>query len=299
MSRTRDLAKLGTEFAPAVAQDPVFSKHGFLSGTSGNLAWVAVDPLQHPLEVWERRRGGRTYAGLGRQLGTVVATNGPYMGRFSPSTVGVIIGAAATGGAVAGRRILREPVLGGVAGATVGGLAALSGWAPCGRVTGARRRIEATQVYRAEGPTHAWLGRFGYDFSSYSVGMGDVPAGLLEGMGGLAPLVVDGRPCARNPTDERYHEDFARMTTKGGLVAWALIPLPAPGRGIVAVFGSRGHAYSAEIGELLANLGASGAVRTDSSGCAMLVVRQRFLVGPPAPHRQRIQRYGLMCAASC
>jgi hypothetical protein len=65
--------------------------------------------------------------------------------------------------------------------------------------------------------------------------------------------------------------------------------------GVVLVAATRRRTGSATLAGRLATLGVRDAVATDTSGCAMLGIRRRFLVGPPLPHRQSIQRYGLCC----
>lgn len=287
---------------------PVFRSEGVAEGGEGAVAWVLVDPERHPLSVWERRPG-RSYAGTAKELGAAAFTNGPYVGRIGRAAVAGRLGGSLAAGAIGGalfqtmgseRRQARRQALGAAAGALVGlGLGwwlALTGWEPCGVVYGEEAGIDDRRDWRGEGATHGWIGRGGEGFESYAVGLGNPPEGLREAMGGLIPLIVDGKVLGHDPAAAGYHPDYARSRTKKQLVAWCLLPTPgAQSPGALLVLATRDRDAGAGLAAPLLDLGVSGAVATDSSGCAMCGSGRRFILGPPHLHRQTIQRYGLCC----
>jgi hypothetical protein len=209
----------------------------------------------------------------------------------------VCIGAGVLGAALTARR-LAAVVLGATLGAAVGWRLALTHWIPCGVVHSAAAGIDDPRDFRAEGATHAWIGRRECGFGGCAIGLGHPPTDLREAMGGLLPLVIEGAPLGVDLGAPNFHHDAARARTKAPLVAWALLPLPAESAGsdgVMLVVATRRPAASATLAVRLAALGVRDAVATDTSGCAMLAVGRRFLIGSPLPHRQSIQRYGLCC----
>lgn len=277
-----------------------FREHGLALGALGDLSWVAVDPGRHPLEVWERQPR-RTYAGTARSLGAAVVTNGPYMGRMGRVGVAMRLAAGSAAGALLGRLAGRDAgaaALGAGLGAAAGWRAALSNWVPCGIVRSASAGVEDQRDFDAEGATHAWIGQGDPRFGGCAIGLGHPPPELGEAMGGLIPLVIDGLPIAAEPSAPGYRVDAARVQAKAPIVTWALIPLShagAPTDGVLLVATVRSRGAGTTLAARLVALGATSAVATDTSGCAMLRAEHRFLVGPPLPHRQSIQRYGLCC----
>jgi hypothetical protein len=113
----------------------------------------------------------------------------------------------------------------------------------------------------------------------------------------MIPLIVEGAVPGAEPTAPDYHPDYARSRTKKHLVSWSLLPTPdSPHRsGALLVVATRNRGAGAELASHLLGLGVSGAVATDSSGCAMLGSGRRFALGPPPLHRQSVQQYGLCC----
>jgi hypothetical protein len=287
---------------------PRFRSTGVAEGSEGSFAWVLVDPERHPLVVWERARG-RSYAATARTLEAAAFTNGPYVGRIGRAAVAARLGACVAAGAMGGalfpttgseRRPARPKVgggaLGALAGLGIGWWLALSGWEPCGVVHSEENGINDRRDWRGEGATHGWIGRSGENFSSYAIGLGNPPSGMREAMGGLIPLIVGGEVLGADFADPNHHPDYARSRTKKQLVAWCLLPTPgAPSPGALLIVATRDQVASAELAPHLIDLGVTGAVATDSSGCAMLGSGQRFILGPPHLHRQAIQRYGLCC----
>jgi len=297
---------------------PGFQATGVAEDGEGSFAWVLVDPERHPLVVWERARR-RSYAATAQALEAAAFTNGPYVGRSGKAAVaarlGACVAAGAIGGGATGRSVVPLSCIGGqrnhgtgrgrsAAGAVLGALAGLglgwwltlTGWEPCGLVRSEANGIDDRRDWRGEGATHGWIGRSGESFGSYAVGLGNPPAGMREAMGGLIPLIVDGEALGADPADPNHHPDYARSRTKKRLVAWSLLPTPAaPSAGALLVVATRDRAASAELASHLTALGVTGAVATDSSGCAMLGGGRRFILGPPHLHRQTIQQYGLCC----
>jgi hypothetical protein len=183
-------------------------------------------------------------------------------------------------------------------GAAAGWRLALTGWIPCGLVRSAAAAIDDQRDFRGEGTTHAWIGRREPGFAGCAIGLGNPPADLHEAMGGLLPLVIEGKPLEADPAAPGFHHDAARARTKAPLVAWALLPLPtetAESDGVILVVATRRPAASPTLAVRLTALGVRDAVATDTSGSAMLAAGRRFLLGPPLPHRQSIQLYGLCC----
>jgi len=271
---------------------PGFRSTGIAEGGEGSFAWVLVDPERHPLVVWERA-SRRSYAGTAQALGAAAFTNGPYVGRLGKAGVMARIGACVVAGAIGGRG---RRALGALAGLGFGWWVALTGWEPCGLVRSEANGIDDRRDWGGEGATHGWIGRGGESFDSYAVGLGNPPTGMREAMGGLIPLIVDGEVLGADPADPNHHPDYARSRTKKQLVAWSLLPTSAAqGPGALLVVATRDRAASAELATHLIALGVTGAVATDSSGCAMLGSGRRFLLGPPRLHRQTIQQYGLCC----
>jgi hypothetical protein len=277
-----------------------FREHGLALGAPGDLSWVVVDPRRHPLEVWERQPW-HTYAGTARALGAAVVTNGPYMGRMGRAGVAMRLTAGSTAGALLGRLAGRDAgaaALGAGLGAAAGWRAALSNWTPCGIVRSASAGIDDQRDFGAEGATHAWIGQGNRRFDDCAIGLGHPPPELGETMGGLIPLVIDGLPIAVEPGAPGYQADAARVQAKAPIVSWALLPVADAGAatdGVLLVATVRSRDAGATLAARLVALGATSAVATDTSGCAMLRAEHRFLAGPPLPHRQSIQRYGLCC----
>ena len=291
-----------TDAVRGALERPSFKSSGVAEGGDGSFSWVLVDPARHPLVVWERRPGSpRSYAATARALDAAVFSNGPYVGRIGRAAVaarmGGCVAAGAAGGAALARRRAVGVGFGAVAGVAAGWWVALTGWEPCGFVHSEQAGVDDRRDWRGEGRTHGWIGRGGEGFESYGVGLGNPPDGLREAMGGLIPLIVDGTVLGAEPTAPSYHPDYARSRTKKRLVTWSLLPTPdSPhGSGALLVVATRNRGASAGLATHLLDLGVSGAVATDSSGCAMLGRGRRFVLGPPSPHRQAVQQYGLCC----
>jgi len=284
-----------TDAVREAIERPSFRSTGVAEGGDGSFAWLLVDPARHPLAVWERAAGGlRGYAATARALDAAVFSNGPYVGRIGRAAVAARMGGCVAAGAAAGAALPRRRALGAglgaVAGAAAGWWAALTGWEPCGFVRSETAGVDDRRDWHGEGRTHGWIGRGGEGFESYRVGLGNPPDGLREAMGGMIPLIVEGAVLGDHP-------DYARSRTKKRLVTWCLLPTPGSphGTGVLLVVATRNRAASAELATHLLELGVSGAVAPDSSGCAMLGSGRRFVLGPPSPHRQSVQQYGLCC----
>jgi hypothetical protein len=269
---------------------------GVASGTHGDVQWVVVDPVRHPLAVQRGRPSRRGVA----NVGAAVATNGPMMGRRIagrwkvtrellvgvPTVVGVAV--ALVGARTAGRRWrrLRAVALGSVAaGATA--VALLDRWLPCGIARGAG--FDDRRDFDGEGADHAWIGRFaGGGLGGIAIGDGALPDAVVDGSGGLVRLVRDGEVC----TDG----DAARLRARRGVAAWALLPADDGSHGVVVVIGAA-HLDVADAATMLREIGARDAVASDPSGCAFVARGERFLLGPPPWARRRIQCYSLACGA--
>jgi hypothetical protein len=244
---------------------------------------------------------------MGKRVGrTRKVTRGSAVWEFAMGTgTGAICGLA--GGLRTG-----APYLAGIGGAIIGiGLAWLrtfTNWVPCGAVFSAHSGIDDRRTF--DGESHAWLGRFGHDFSSYRVGLGDPPKGVCEGLGGLILLVRDFRPAGTKIGDAAFNDDFAQLSAKNGVVAWGLVPLDRtePGAdergrgtnrtetlaGVIVVTGSR-TLNGEVVASRLCTIGTRDAVAMDQSACIMMGAARQFVIGPPPLHRQDMQLYGLYC----
>ena len=318
-----DLARDGLSFIPEVVVGADFLTGGIAYGHDEDCWWAVVDPRKHPLCVWKKCiPGPAAYGRSARTLDAAIFTNGPMMGKRVGRTRKVTRGLAvsefaiATGTGVicglAGGLRFGSPYLGGIGGALVGiGLAWLrtfTNWVPCGAVFSAHSGIDDRRNFDSE--SHAWLGRFEHDFSSYRVGLGDPPKGVCEGLGGLILLVRYFRPASTKIGDAASNDDFAQLCRKNGVVAWGLVPLdraahgadergPGSNRtdalaGVIVVIGSRtlnGEVVAAR----LCAIGTRDAVAMDQSACIMMGAARQFVIGPPPLHRQEMQLYGLYC----
>jgi hypothetical protein len=314
LSHTLDAC--GAKFVAKVVSQTQFRQTGIAYGRDSSCAWVIVDPRAHPLQVWQKRRGGAaSYSDTAIARDFAMFTNGPMMGRrLSPRSkltrrrvawefIAAAVGAGATAAFGLGRAGFSRYALGAI-GAACGSVHAwrrsFTQWRPCGHVISAEHRIRQQVSFDHESPRHSWLGRFSTDFRSYAIGYGDLPGDVVEGMGGLILLVQDFAPVRGSGTGVGSGSDFAQLSHKRGIVAWGLVPLRMSGdpdlTGVIAVLGSRKALDAAMAARLLCRIGARDAVGLDQSGSAMMGARQSFLVGPPPLHRQAMQTYGLCCA---
>src|SRR4051794_34532918 len=297
-------------FIRAGVGHPDFRRHGALHGADARWSWAVVDPLRHPVEGWRKGDGARrTYAGSAAALDAVVFTNGPLVGKRGRATGKVTAGrvvadfAAATGsGVVAGAVLARRrrggwawPLAGGAAMAGGAWRRSFAGWTTCGAARSARNAIDESRTFDREGPRHAWIGRYGSTFASYAVGFGDPPDGAVEALGGLVLLLRS----YELPGTGRAGADYAAHAAKRGAGGWGLVPV-APGAvdgdppdGVVVVMAA--PAPLGHVAQLLRAIGARDAVAVDPRGSRMMGAAGRFTVGPPPPHRQAIQTYGLCC----
>lgn len=346
-----DLDRTGTSFIPVVIDSPDFQKAGVVYGRGRGFWWVVVDPWAHPFYVWRKsgdHLSAATYSSTARALGGAVFTNGPMMGkRFGParkvtkrSVAWEFLkrgGLGAAGGLVAGSRIRSSygRCLAASTGAAIGLATAyersFKNWVPCGAVYSCQSRINDRRNFDDEGRTHAWFGRFSRHFASYCIGIGDLPAGVLEGVAGLILLVRDYEPTSKRAGEGVFNQDFAQLSQKRGVVAWGLAPLPndrtycrdngSPHKeerhqaspsgvytgsqglsagvnrpeGVIVVIGSRWKLDAEEAQTRLCVMGVRDAVATDQSGCIMMGAGREFMVRPPPPHRQAMQTYGMCC----
>jgi hypothetical protein len=304
-----DPVRHGREFLDRVQRDATFQAAGVLGQCNRGSAWFVVDPVQHPLFVWGQHPPGlMAYAEAARALGAAVFSNGPMMGKrfgkrwkLGRRTALVECGfwpliGAATGLALGRRWLIRLALS--LPGAALGGVLAwqrvFTGWVPCGTIRGAHHEIDDRRDFDEEGRDHAWFGRTGVKFESYHIGTGNPPPDILEGAGGFIRLLRNGAPPAIDAAETGYDRDFAGLRHKRGVVAWGLAPLDHRGDGALVILGSDvDNASAAAV--TLSRIGVRDAVATDQRSMIMLGSGSRILIGPPAPHRQTIQQYGLCC----
>lgn len=310
-----NLALCGRSFVPNVLADPRFVADGVASGHDRGCWWAVVDPLRHPLGVWQKRVPRLAEYGRSAQaLQAAVFTNGPMMGkRLSPTrkltrrsaawefAKWMVIGAI---GALLVASLWRASFLGGIGGAAIGVALAsrrvFTNWIPCGAVYSRASDIDDRRIFDNE--THAWFGRFAGDFASYRIAPGNLPPDVREGIGGLILIVRDFEMAATKVGDPAFNRDFAQLSKKNGVVAWGLVPLDRTVdatrseqlEGVIVVLG--GHTLDCEVAAIrLCSIGARDAVAMDQSACIMMGSGRDFMIGPPPLHRQEMQLYGLYC----
>jgi hypothetical protein len=219
----------------------------------------------------------------------------------------IVLGASlgALSGRRGGRSLRRHAATGMAVGAVLSCTRILCGWKPCGEIRSKTNAIDFRDDFDGEAPRHAWLGRTAEEtFDGYRVGQGRLSTDIVEAVGGLLLLVKEHRIPSTEPGDVGYDRDFAECRSKRGIAAWGLVPVADPeGRGtvgsaplggvLVVVGAKRGSA--AEVASFLLRLGARHAVAMDPRGSSMVGSFASFQVGPPPPHRQIIQTYGLAC----
>lgn len=304
-----DLAGEGVSFIPKAIDDPDFLASGVVYGGNDDCWWAVVDPRVHPLYVWKK---AGTYGSSAQTLNAAIVTNGPMMGKrlgtrkvtrgsvpwtFAKWTiVGIIAGWTIAGHGwptIAG-------LLAGIGGAAMGVAYSWTrifmNWSPCGTVYSRDADIDDRRNFDDEGKTHAWMGRFARDFASYQIGPGDLPRGVREGVGGLIMLVRDFIPAYQKLGDAAF-KDFANLSLNTGVVAWGLVPLNKgdKGGGVIVVVGSQKALDCEAMAARLCSIGIRDAVAMDTRACSMMGTARRFMIGPPPPHRQAMQLYGLYC----
>lgn len=305
----------GPDFIRSAVARAEFRATGLLTGAGDDLAWAVIDLNRHPLEIWGRRtRWPGSYARTAYDLDAALVTNGPMVGkRLSPrrkltrssilAELALHSAAGATGALVTAlltRRSRRMVPLIAALGSTVGaGTAAVrcfTGWIPCGTVRGEAAAIADPRDFDGEGAGHAWFGRrAGTGFAAYGVGDGDLPAAIVEGMGGLILLIKDHQLVGRTVTDHHFRRDFAELGDKSGCVAWGLVPLDdQPHDGVLTVIGS-GSRTAESCARVLAAIGTRDAVATDQRGSVLMCSGRSWLLRPPSVPRQSMQTYGLCC----
>jgi hypothetical protein len=319
--------RLGARFIATIVARPDFQSSGVHFGGDDELQFAVIDPLSHPLGVWKKQATNiLSYSRSAQDLDAVVFTNGPLMGKrlrrsrkvtrgavpwlFARSAgVGLFGGIAATFGTPA-------QYYAGAGGAALGIVHAwtqsFANWVPCGRAQSRCSSFDDRRDFDGEGKRHAWLGRFSSEFSSYRIGYGDLPTGVSEGLGGLIMLVQNFEARTKSVDEPTYDGDFALLHRSTGVVAWALVPLPSTSvfrrgsvarqtkacDGVIVVAGSRDKLNCEDMAVWLCSIGARDAVATDLSRCSMMGAGNRFSIGPPPPHRQAMQLYGLYCRTS-
>jgi hypothetical protein len=311
-------------FVDNIHRSREFETNGVVYGRNACWWWVVVDPRVYPLHVWTREPGGmRAYARAAEALGAPVFTNGPMMGKRLGAngklsklraarelTAWTVAGAIGGFVIAAGRRGRYVFTYGGaVAGAATASLRVFTDWSACGDVRSRSGKFDDLRNFDGEGASHSWFGRFADGFASHRIGDGDLPPRAIEGVGGLIRLVQDFEPVSSVVGHRRFNADFAALSRKTGIVAWALVPIdrrPRTSRsrisppahdadGVIVVIGGRRKLDAFAAAHLLSGIGARDAVAVDQRTSAMMGARNEFMIGPPPSHRQAMQLYGLCC----
>jgi hypothetical protein len=182
-------------------------------------------------------------------------------------------------------------------------------WSACGDVRSRSGKFDDLRNFDGEGASHSWFGRFADDFASHRIGDGDLPPHAIEGVGGLIRLVQDFEPASSIARHPRFNPDFAALSRKTGIVAWALVPVdrrapmsrsratssPHGSDGVIVVIGGGRKLDALAAAHLLSGIGARDAVAVDQRTSAMMGARNEFMIGPPPGYRQAMQVYGLCC----
>lgn len=269
---------------------PDYVEFGHARISRDGLTVVAVDHARHPLHVWQPSdHPAIGYVRTARRH-DVVATNGPMVGRSMPvlgkvtrvklvtGTIAPVLGAFPALVACRRRAAIGLAAMSVFAGVAVSA-AMLGRWTACGHVVSGGRRTTAT--FDGEGSEHAFLAVLGT--GAIVIGDGHPPTEATEALGGLVRLVEDGRV------------PVLPLPARSPAVAWGVAR--RGDRDVVLVVGGASLDLR-RLAAKMAGLGVGDAVATDPSGCAMLVHRGRFVLGPPRWHRRAIQRVGLACGTS-
>jgi hypothetical protein len=297
-SNNADLLGDGSSFISRVIGHAEFQVNGISHGYSHHCYWAVVDPHLHPLHVW-KKKSDASYASSACELKAAIFTNGPMMGKrfgmlkITRGSVVKIVAGAAFIGAFTGLAIGRDWFYSLAGAAFCGGAVwarVFANWIPCGTVCGLGQGVLDRRNFDNEASTHAWIGRFGQDFASYRIGLGDLPSNACEGLGGLVLLLGNCTPASDKIGDRSYNYDFAQLGRKKGVVSWGFVP----GHKVIAVIGGK-TLSGVEVAAIHRSIGTRDAVAMDLSACSMMGSAGRFFIGPPPLHRQSMQMYGLYC----
>lgn len=198
-------------FVQDVMADPFFKKNAYLYGYDHKIYWAAVDPVAHPLYVWQKRRQS---LGLGAFPGSHIFA---LLLKFFTPAPNCVRSAHALDAVVFSN----------------GPLMTIPGAAPYGPVFSARNGINDPGANNLD----QWLYAFGrktpsggIKFTDYAVfpaqtgGVNATAAGYAEVIIGLYPLIYHGVPFSKTPGTPSFNQAFTNFIKTATIVAWGLIP---------------------------------------------------------------------------
>lgn len=288
-------------FVQDVMADPFFQQNAYLYGHDHTIYWAAVDPVAHPLYVWEKRRRrlgwgalpgshlllpivqllarlfgpAPTYVQTAHSLDAVVFSNGPLM---------TIPGAKPYGPVFSAQNAINDP--------------------------GANNLDQWLYALGRKTPSGA------IKFSDYTVfpaqtgGVDATAAGYAEVIVGLYPLIYRGVPFSQIPGTPSFNQAFANFIKTATIVAWGLIPpVVETHKGLLVVAGHESSIlpFSANDIERVVDdfiiIGVTDAVAMDGG---TYVISSSSMIGEhdtswfdPAENflakKQTLQKYGFYC----
>jgi hypothetical protein len=268
-------------FVQDVMSDPFFKANAYLFGDDHNIYWAAVDPVEHPLYVWQKRlrtfwpTRASTYVPSAHGLGAVVFSNGPLM---------TIPGAKPYGPVFSAANRINDPG----AGNLDQWLYALGRKTPAGAVKFSDYNI----------------------FPAQTAGVDATTAGYAEVIIGLYPLIINGVPCSKNPTDSNYNKAFDNFIKTATIVAWGLIPPADEGtKGLLVAAGHESSVFPSSANDIervyddFIIIGVKDAVATDGgthvASSSSMIGEHRTSWFDPAENvfveKQTLQKYGFYC----
>ncbi len=286
-------------FVQDVMADPFFKKNAYLYGHDHTIYWAAVDPVAHPLYVWEKRKPRIGWGALpGSHLLPIL------MKLFNPKPAPTYVQTAHSLDAVVFSN---------------GPLMTIPGATPYGPVFSAQNGINDPGANNLDQWLYA-LGRKtpsgGIKFTDYAIfpaqtgGVDATAAGYAEVIVGLYPLIYHGVPLDKTPGSAGFNQAFTNFIKTATIVAWGLIPpMVETQKGLLVAAGHESSTlpFSANDIERVVDdfvvIGVTDAVAMDGG---TYVISSSAMIGEhdtswfdPAENflakKQTLQKYGFYC----
>jgi hypothetical protein len=299
---THNVLTLGANFIPTIEQDQTYRNDGVIYGHNDPWYWAVVDPMRHPLYVWPKKGTGGDYTSSAKALSAVVFSNGPMMGRLSPTKMVSMLIVIPT---VIG--LIGYAIGGPVVGLIAGGFSLLTvylkitkDWDPLGPVFGRHHGVQDSGIKNPD-PWLAIIGRSVRSpmertpISDYVMRIGTNDSGLDEAIGGLIPLIQSSAIFSSTVGATNYNPAFAGITNPQvkGVVAWGLI-FPPITEGALIVIGSDKSGVSPALPGILAAIKVRDAAAMDGNNSVLLGEHNDAWFEPPNL-KERIEKYGFYC----
>lgn len=289
------------KFVQDVLGDPFFTKNAYVYGHDHGIYWAAVDPVAHPLYVWEKSKPKPLKIGWGALPGSHLL---PLLKPFLKPAPTYVQSAHNLNAVVFSNGPLML-------------MAAPGGSTPYGPVFSAQNKINDAGASNLD----KWLYALGrktpsgaVKFSDYAVfpaqtgGVDATAAGYAEVIIGLYPLIYRGVPFSSAPGTPSFNQAFANFITTATIVAWGLIPPAAETRqGLLVAAGYESSmAWFNDIDRVVTDfvtIGVTDAVAMDGGTS---VISSSNMIGEhatswfdPAENvlvkKQTLQKYGFYC----